>query len=125
MESHKTINFLYLLKRVSKGLLLIFFLSQFFMCSSRRSLPLKGELENKSDKVIAGKKVFDLQCYKCHPNGEAGLGPALNSNPSPGFLKRFQVRHGLGVMPSFKKDEVSKEEMNNLIAYMKALQHNR
>ncbi len=47
---------------------------------------------------------------KCHPGGEAGLGPALNWNPAPGFIKKFQVRHGLGVMPSFKSNEISKAE---------------
>lgn len=57
---------------------------------------------------------------KCHPAGEAGLGPAINSNPAPQFLKRFQVRHGLGVMPSFTKNEISTDDLRDISEYLKA-----
>ena len=60
---------------------------------------------------------------KCHPGCECGLGPATNSNSAPQFIKRFQVRHGLGVMPSFKKDEISQDDLKNISRYMKAWKH--
>jgi hypothetical protein len=41
-----------------------------------------------------------MYCYKCHPGGEAGLGPSTNAVMAPNFIRKFQVRHGLGVMPS-------------------------
>lgn len=60
-------------------------------------------------------------CHKCHPGGEAGLGPAINNKPLPDFLKRVQIRHGLGVMPSFAKEEISDQELEALLDYMTAL----
>ncbi|MDC4226474.1 MAG: cytochrome c [Candidatus Manganitrophus sp.] len=55
------------------------------------------------------------------PEGEAGLGPALNNKPLPGWMIRFQVRHGLGAMPAFSEKEISDRELDDLvIAYLKA-----
>ena len=72
---------------------------------------------------MAGEAVFMQYCNKSHPSGDAGLGPSINANPAPQFIKRFQVRHGLGVMPSFKRDEISKDELHQISAYMKAWKH--
>ena len=94
-------------------------------CSPRRSEPIRGELTIKDQRVENGRKIYMAHCQKCHPNGEGGLGPALNSNPAPTFVKLFQVRHGLGVMPSFKRDEIESRELKDLGKYMKALKHNR
>ena len=92
-------------------------------CSPRRSEPITGKPIKQEARVERGMKVYMIHCQKCHPNGEAGLGPAINSNPAPQFVKRFQVRHGLGVMPSFKRDEISKADLHDLSKYMKALKH--
>lgn len=54
---------------------------------------------------------------------ESGLGPTLNSNPAPGFVKRFQVRHGLVVMPSYKKIEISKEDFHDITTYLHEWKH--
>ncbi len=64
-------------------------------------------------------------CHQCHPGGEAGLGPALNDKPLPTFVKKFQVRHGLGTMPSFPEDKISEEQLDYLMEYLKALRRNR
>jgi mono/diheme cytochrome c family protein len=56
---------------------------------------------------------------KCHPAGEAGLGPAINSNPAPQFIKRFQVRHGLGVMPCFDNEEISAADLRDISKYLR------
>ena len=69
--------------------------------------------------ITNGEKVFMANCQKCHPGGEAGLGPALNSNPAPQFVKRFQMRHGLGVMPAFSKKEISKGDLRDISSYLK------
>jgi mono/diheme cytochrome c family protein len=71
--------------------------------------------------VVNGEKAFMKHCDKCHPGGEAGLGPAVNSNPAPQFIKRFQMRHGLGVMPSFTGEEISKSDLQDISKYLKAL----
>jgi mono/diheme cytochrome c family protein len=63
--------------------------------------------------------VYMKHCYACHQGGEGGLGPAL-LQLAPGPIVRTQIRAGLGVMPSFGHDEISFDEMNDLIAYLRA-----
>ena len=90
-------------------------------CAVRKSEPItQRQFNPKDNQVINGERVFMMHCQKCHPGGEAGLAPSIVSNPLPQFLKRFQVRHGLGVMPSFKADVLSKQDLDHLIAYIKA-----
>jgi mono/diheme cytochrome c family protein len=96
----------------------------------KRSEPITGKMQIKSEAVANGKIVFINNCQKCHPGGEAGVGPGINNVPIPGILKRFRVRSkafllGLGRMPSFKKDKISGKEMNDLVAYLKALNKNK
>lgn len=93
----------------------------FAQCASRRSEPVKQEyFTPANNRVVNGEKVFMMHCQKCHPGGEAGLGPSINANPAPQFIKRFQMRHGLGVMPAFKKDEISKSDLRDISKYLKA-----
>lgn len=94
-------------------------------CSTRRSEPLWGSFQSGDPQVKNGQVLYMEHCQKCHPLGEAGLAPAINSNPAPGFLKRFQVRHGLGAMPSFKLDEISQQELLDLSEYMEALKQTK
>jgi mono/diheme cytochrome c family protein len=90
-------------------------------CSSRKAEPTKQKRFTSEDtNVLNGEKVFMVHCQKCHPGGEAGLGPAINSNPAPQFIKRFQMRHGLGVMPSFTNEEISKDDLKDISRYLKA-----
>jgi len=90
-------------------------------CASRKSEPVKGEsFASASAEIANGEIMYMKYCHKCHPAGEAGLGPAINSNPAPQFVKRFQVRHGLGVMPSFKKDEISSADLRDISKYIRA-----
>jgi mono/diheme cytochrome c family protein len=90
-------------------------------CAARKAEPLTKEtFTPKNARVANGEKVFMLHCQKCHPGGEAGLGPAVNSNPAPQFIKRFQMRHGLGVMPSFTEEEMSKQDLKDISKYLKA-----
>jgi mono/diheme cytochrome c family protein len=88
--------------------------------SARRGEPIVGPLEITRAQE-QGRVVFARHCHKCHVGGEAGLGPAINDKPLPAFLMRFQVRNGLGVMPAFAKDRISEAELDQLIAYLKAL----
>jgi mono/diheme cytochrome c family protein len=68
-----------------------------------------------------GQQAFMKHCHQCHPGGEAGLGPAINNKPLPKFLMRFQVRHGFGAMPAFSEQEISEEDLDHLITYLKEL----
>lgn len=96
-------------------------------CSARRSEPIAGPLELKaaSPVLARGEVAFDQHCSRCHPGGESGLAPAINNKPLPGFLMKFQVRHGAGAMPAFSEEELSKEDLDALVKYLKALRHNR
>lgn len=90
-------------------------------CSTRRSLPLAGPLELTALEK-SGEKVFMEHCQRCHPHGEAGLGPAIN--PAPAFGKRFQIRHGLGAMPAFDEALISDKELDQVVSYLKAVRKN-
>jgi mono/diheme cytochrome c family protein len=69
-------------------------------------------------RIKKGQLVFFQNCNQCHPHGEAGLGPALNNKPAPVFLMKTQVRLGLGAMPGFSKEQITPEELDDLMAYV-------
>ena len=91
--------------------------------SARRREPIRTPVTLDAA-VSRGQVVFMENCHQCHPGGEAGLGPAINDKPFPDFLKKFQVRHGLGAMPSFPKDKTSDSDLENLMKYLKAVRGN-
>jgi mono/diheme cytochrome c family protein len=103
----------------------LFALGFFFLfcgCHSvRRGEPIVGPLRMADPEVEHGRTVFLKNCHQCHPNGEAGLGPALNNKPAPVFLMKTQVRVGLGAMPRFSKDEIPPNDLDALMAYVIAL----
>jgi mono/diheme cytochrome c family protein len=90
-------------------------------CSARRSEPIVGPLPIADEHVLRGQQVFMQQCHQCHPGGEAGLGPAINNKPLPGFLIKLQVRQGFGAMPAFTEHHLSSEELDDVVTYLKAL----
>lgn len=91
-------------------------------CSSaRRGEPVAGPLPLASEEIVRGRQAYLAFCDKCHPGGEAGLGVALNNKPLPSFLIAFQVRRGMGAMPSFPEEVLTDRQLDSLIGYMKAL----
>jgi mono/diheme cytochrome c family protein len=93
-------------------------------CAGRRSEPLRGSLDISDAQVAHGQQVYMYRCDKCHPGGDAGLGPSLNNKPLPGFMMGFQARHGMGAMPAFTEEELSKPDLEAVVAYLKALRRN-
>lgn len=93
-------------------------------CTARRSEPLRGSLDIADFKVVRGQKVYMDRCDKCHPGGDAGLGPAINNKPLPGFMVKFQARHGMGAMPAFTEEEIPGPDLDAVTAYLKALRRN-
>jgi mono/diheme cytochrome c family protein len=89
--------------------------------SARRSEPIKGAVAINDPRVAHGRDVWMMKCNRCHPGGEAGLGPATNDKPLPEFLIATQIRTGLGAMPAFTKAEMSDADVAAVIAYMKAI----
>lgn len=89
--------------------------------SARRGEIVDRPLDLSDPAAARGAIVYMASCHKCHPGGEAGLGPALNDKPLPEFMERLQIRHGLGVMPSFSEDMLDPQELDDLVAYIAAL----
>jgi mono/diheme cytochrome c family protein len=88
--------------------------------SARRSEPLVGSA-SLTLKEQHGQVLFHKFCHQCHPFGEAGLGPAINSNPAPMAAFRLQVRSGLGAMPAFSDQIIPDRDLDQLLAYVDAL----
>lgn len=91
-----------------------------FACSQKVTPP-SGSTKPLSQEALRGQEIFMKRCNRCHPGGMSGLGPAIINKPLPPFLIKFQVRHGLGAMPAFKKDRITKEQLNDLVTYIKEL----
>ncbi len=105
---------------MKKYILISIFALYMLSCAVRKTEPISGEVVSSTSPHIAnGERLFMHYCYQCHPSGESGLGPSVTT--VPGFLTRFQARHGLGVMPGFDKDLLSKQDLKDIAAYLKAL----
>lgn len=105
--------------------LLIFLVPVLMLCAcSKNRMPTK-ELDMPTEELANGRVLYNNYCDTCHPRGMAGLGPAIINKPLPKFLMRFQVRHGLGVMPDFDEDVLKDEEVKNIAEYIVYLRKNR
>jgi hypothetical protein len=78
-----------------------------------------------TSEIAKGQELYNIHRDKCHPGEEGGLGPDINWNPAPSFIKKFQIRHGLAVMPSFKENDISKNDLKAIGKYMKAFKHQK
>ena len=113
MESHSAL--------VAHGVALSALLAAAACGSARRGEPIAGQFVASEPAQSRGQIVFMQHCYKCHPGGEAGLGPSLNDKPLPKPVRKFQVRHALGVMPSFDQTRLSDKELEDLAAFLAVL----
>jgi mono/diheme cytochrome c family protein len=89
--------------------------------SPKRDEPDKPAFAPANETIARGEQIFKKQCDYCHPGGGAGLGPALNNKPAPGFAIRFQIRHGLGAMPAFDSATISNSDVRAIADYLVAL----
>jgi mono/diheme cytochrome c family protein len=89
----------------------------------RRADPIVGPMALSDSHLQRGRLLYDRHCYKCHTEGEGGMGPIINDKPLPKFLMRFQVRAGLGVMPKFSHEQISDDELDDIVDYVVALRH--
>lgn len=102
-----------------KKLLLIFLAFIALSCSQKIVPPGERGPSLRSAKAVRGQTVFMKTCNRCHPQGMGGLAPSIINKPLPGFIIKFQVRNGLGAMPAFKKGQLSKEDLTDVVAYLK------
>lgn len=74
----------------------------------------------------AGARVFAGKCTACHPNGNAGVGPALHG---PQFIAKFPrdeplkqvIRDGRGGMPAYPPTVLSDVDLASVIAFLRSL----
>jgi mono/diheme cytochrome c family protein len=90
--------------------------------SARRGEPFGDPILFTEESLRRGHESFMRHCNQCHPQGAGGLGPELNNKPLPGWAMHFQVRQGLGSMPSFTEEELPEEELRRIIAFLNRLQ---
>jgi mono/diheme cytochrome c family protein len=91
--------------------------------SPRRGAPIAGPI-SLSASAQEGRVLYMHNCHQCHPFGEGGLGPAINNKPLPSAVMKLQIRTGvLGSMPAFGKSELSEDELDRVVEYLKALRH--
>jgi mono/diheme cytochrome c family protein len=93
--------------------------------SARVGVPLKGPLA-LNDNEAKGQLLFMRHCNQCHPNGEGGLGPAINNKPIPRLVMKLQIRKGvLGSMPAFHEGDLSDADVDAVLDYVEALRKHR
>lgn len=91
-------------------------------CSAaRRPNTIPAPTLRQNPRLAEGQRVFMQHCNQCHVGGAAGLGPSINDKHLPGWLVKFQVRHGLGVMPAFSPKHISDSQLDDLVWYVKYL----
>ena len=86
--------------------------------------PASGQLAPGD--AAAGQRAFAAQCTSCHPGANAGIGPAVYG---PQFAERYPddgplaavIRQGKSGMPAFAPDQISDQELSNIVAYLRGL----
>lgn len=106
---------------MKKIFVLISALATIAACSTKILIPGEGEQLVQEKAAVEGQKLFMGSCSRCHPGGNAGLGPSIINKPLPGFMIKLQVRQGFGTMPSFSRNHLSREELDNIVQYLKEL----
>jgi mono/diheme cytochrome c family protein len=103
-------------------LLTIFLLCVGACASARRGEPVAGPLQLNAE-AQRGQVLFMRHCNQCHPNGEAGIGTAINNKSVPHPVMRLQVRNGvLGSMPKFPESVLADADVDRILAYTDALE---
>ncbi len=88
---------------------------------ARWSEPISGPLPVEEKPVERGRLVYLQNCYRCHQGGEGGLGPPITSHFARAVSK-VEIRRGYGAMPAFDERRLSSSELDDLTAYLDALQ---
>ena len=94
-------------------------------CHTARPSERVGPLATVDSKLERGRVAYMRYCNQCHPEGEGGLGPALNNKPLPKFVIKTQIRLGLGVMPDFVIQRLPPDQLDDLVDYLVAQRHRR
>jgi mono/diheme cytochrome c family protein len=73
--------------------------------------------------AASGQKLFTTNCQACHPSGGrvAGVGPKLLGTTRDDNYIHDNIRNGRNAMPAFPADQISDQQINDLIAYIRSL----
>jgi len=66
-----------------------------------------------------GQDVYNKFCNGCHPNGKAGMGPALIGKSEASI--KTATRQGKGAMPGFGVAQISDVQLADIVAYVTSL----
>jgi mono/diheme cytochrome c family protein len=85
--------------------------------------PLPSSEEEVGDSALDGAALFEkFTCSGCHgPNGEGGVGPALNQVELPTDEISQVTRNGQGAMMGYQPDVMSDAELDAIVQYVQAL----
>ncbi len=74
---------------------------------------------------LTGEQIFIRSCNTCHPGGQQGFGPSLETMskdfPDDKSLRAF-IRRGKGTMPGQPKETLNDKEMDDLITYLRNIE---
>ena len=73
-----------------------------------------------SGDATAGADVFANFCAGCHPDGGSGVGPDLHDRTDSPAEIRHLIRMGEARMPAFGPDQISDEDMENVLAHLQS-----
>jgi len=107
----------------------IFIIALLAACNSRKThntanTDASGNVIFTGDE-LKGMRLFMANCNRCHPAGEKGVGKSLVDKNIPDLAIRFQIRHGLGDMPSFNEDQLTDPDIDKIISFVKILRNTR
>jgi mono/diheme cytochrome c family protein len=93
---------------------------------SPSALPRSAVASLPAGDAVAGQRVFASACASCHPNANAGIGPALYG---PQFADRYPddaaiaavIRQGKGGMPGFSPGQLGDQDLANINSYLRGL----
>jgi mono/diheme cytochrome c family protein len=88
---------------------------------ARASEPIVGPTP-LGPKEQRGQIAFMRTCNACHPQGEGGVGGALNTKPFPATVIKAKARGPVpGDMPKFSEQELSDDDLDAIGEYLKTI----
>lgn len=109
------------LRRAATVLLLVLAVSALHVVETPRASDPSAKTLPLTLKEKRGRKVFAANCQTCHPGGRRGVGPSLVAKPLSAALIKASVRHGKRGMPAYSVARISNRQLDDIVAYIKAL----